>query len=246
MVDWRGWNKELKKMLRFICNLHSWQRCLGVFILSFPLALGIRWVLQQVLPVNLAKEAIAYVRAEKPQPLSEPLQKILAEAGSSPKPATPHPRVGQVAGDFTLKDDLGNEVNLYRLCEDGPVVVVFYYGYYCPHCVSQLFGIGEDLRLFKELGARVIAVSPDLPTLTAERFREYGRFDFSVLSDLDNQVAQTYGVYRPASEGRPEEKAHGTFLIGKDRHIFWAQSGPQPFLDNKTLLYEVARHTDAR
>jgi peroxiredoxin len=173
------------------------------------------------------------------------LQKILEEAAASPRQAPPHPLVAQIAADFTLKDDLGTEVNLHRLCEDGPVVLVFYYGYYCSHCVSQLFGIDEDLGLFEELGARVIAVSPDLPSLTAERFREYGRFDFSVLSDLDNRVAQMYGTYRPASEGRPEEKAHATFLIGRDKKIFWGQSGPQPFLDNKTLLCELARHRDA-
>jgi peroxiredoxin len=225
-----------------LIGLHSsWLRYLAVTVLSFPLALGIRFILQKLIPVNLAKDAVAFVREEKETPLAEPLARILADRDFQTCPAQPHPLLGETAEDFTLLDESHQAVNLHECIRQGPVVLVFYYGYSCSHCVAQLFGIEEDLALFQGLGARVLAVSSDPPETTTERYREYGRFSFSLLSDADNSVAFTYGVYRPALESRPVAKAHATFLIGTDGRIFWANYGPKPFLDNKTLLIELAR-----
>ena len=172
---------------------------------------------------------------------SEPLSKILSEPDYRPDPTQPHPLLGQPATDFTLEDDQSNVVNLRRLRQQGPVVLIFYYGYSCNNCVAQLFGMDEDLALFRELGAQVIAVSADPPEMTAERFNEYGRFGFRVLSDPGHRVAQAYGAYRPASRGRPEAKAHATFLIDTDGHVFWVNYGPKPYLNNETLLFEIAQ-----
>ena len=94
---------------------------------------------------------------------SEPLSKILSEPDYRPDPTQPHPLLGQPATDFTLEDDQSNVVNLRRLRQQGPVVLIFYYGYSCNNCVAQLFGMDEDLALFRELGAQVIAVSADPP-----------------------------------------------------------------------------------
>jgi peroxiredoxin Q/BCP len=222
--------------------LKSWQRYVVVTVASFPLALVIRFFLQIALPENLARDAQALVREEKEAPLSEPLQRILSAGHSRPGPSQLHPLVHHEAPDFTLCDDLGNAVHLHEVWRKRPVVLVFYYGYSCPHCVAQLFGLNEDARLFEELGADIYAVSADLPTETAKKLKTYGRFHFAVLSDPDYAVAARYGVYQPPSEGRPRLLVHGTFLIGTDGRIFWATQGPKPFLDNKTLLVEIGRH----
>jgi peroxiredoxin len=200
-------------------------------------------VLQQVLPENFAREAVAIVREEKERPLSEPLARILADPDFVPQLTQPHPLLGCDAVDFTLVDDEFNEVNLARLTRKGPVVLVFYYGYRCSHCVAQLFGLNEDIERFHELGAQVVAVSSDLPDLTADRFKEYGRFAFPVLSDPDHRVAEAYGVFQgEGPDGRPQQLAHATFLLGANGRIFWVNYGPKPFLDNKTLLVELARN----
>src|SRR5262249_35046482 len=137
--------------------------------------------------------------------------------------------------------DRRQTVSLGGLRGQGPVVLVFYYGYSCSHCVAQLFGVDEDLRLFEELGVRLVAVSADPPELTAEQCATNGRFRFPLLSDPGNRVAEAFGVYQPAAEGRPEKLVHATFLIGGDGRMLWAYRGPQPFLDNKTLLMQIAR-----
>jgi peroxiredoxin len=221
--------------------LKSWRLYLVVFVLSFPFALVLRAVLQALLAPDLAGAAVALVRQEKQQPLSEPLAAIVSDARFVARPTQRHPLLGRPAPDFTLSDDRGNKVRLAALLGKGPAVLVFYYGYYCPHCVSQLFGLNEDVALFRELGVQLVAVSADPPADTAARFREFGRFNFAVVSDPENRVAARYGVYRPGTDERPADLDHATFLIGADGRVFWAHLGKRPFFDNKTLLVEIAR-----
>ena len=87
----------------------------------------------------------------------------------------------------------------------------------------------------------MVAISADPPQQTRERFQQYGEFSFPVLSDPGNKVAQKYGVFHPAREGREEVLWHGTFVIGRDGVVAWAQFGDEPFTQNRTLLYELAR-----
>lgn len=223
-------------MLRRWSALARWQRYLVVFVLSFPFALGLRAVLQRVLPVDYAANALAYLRTNDKRPLSEPLAALLAE-DLDETPTQPHPLLGRPAPDFALLDVDRKETRLSDHLRRGPVVVVFYYGYGCTHCVAQLFAVNEDIALFRELGAEVIAVSADTPEHTAGRYRRFGRFDFPVLSDPENQVAATYNVYDP----KTESLAHGTFVIGPDGVVHWANRGGEPFLGNRTLLRVLAR-----
>lgn len=193
---------------------------------------------------HIANDAKAYLRSEKTRPLVEPLHEILSDAKFVPKESQPHALLGKTAPDFELPDDGGGLVSLKARLEEGPVVLVFYYGYHCNHCVGQLFGLNEDLPRFVELGTRVVAISGDPVDLTAKRFAEYGRFYFPVLSDKDNRVAQQFGVFQSEADGKPEIQQHGTFVINSDGTVLWANTGNKPFLDNQTLLTVIARQHD--
>lgn len=190
---------------------------------------------------HIANDAKAFLRSEKPKPLIEPLHEIMADAKFVPQESQPHALLGKAAPDFELPDDQGGLVSLKALLNEGPVVVVFYYGYHCNHCVGQLFGLNEDLPRFVEMGTQVVAISGDPVDLTVKRFEEYGRFGFPVLSDKDNRVAQQYGVFQPETDGKPETQLHGTFVINSDGTVLWTNTGSKPFLDNKTLLTMIAR-----
>lgn len=190
---------------------------------------------------HIANDARAYLRSEKSRPLVVPLHEILSDAKFVPQESQPHALLGKAAPDFELPDDRGDPRSLKALLSEGPVVLVFYYGYHCNHCVGQLFGLNEDLHRFTELGTQVVAISGDPVDLTAKRFEEYGRFNFSVLSDKDNQVAQQFGVFRPEAEGQPELLLHGTFVIDSDGTVLWTNTGNKPFLDNQTLITVIAR-----
>lgn len=190
---------------------------------------------------NLAREARDYLRERLVEPLSGPLVKLVSVPEKDRIRSQAHPLLGEPAPDFTLKDHRGKAWQLDQLLQQGPVVVVFYYGYHCNHCVSQLFELNGDIRYFRELGASVIAISGDPPELTAERFREYGEFAFPVLADPDNRVAQVYGVFQPAQGEKEAVQRHGTFVIGRDGVVEWVNYGNEPFSGNRQLLYRLAR-----
>jgi len=189
---------------------------------------------------HVANDAEAYLAVAKPQDLATPLKNILADTDFKAFPSEPHPLWGEFAPEFRLPNERRESIELQHLVQRGPVVLVFYYGYGCSHCVAQLFGLQKDLAHFRELGAEVIAVSADSPEHTSAKFSEYGRFDFPVVSDPDNRIAEQYGCFTRATPGQDEDRLHGTFLIDRSGRIIFANRGYQPFLDNKSLLFWLA------
>jgi peroxiredoxin len=190
---------------------------------------------------DVASAAREFLRDRKVRPLSEPLERLLADTTAKRVETQPHALLGKTAPDFELADSGGRPLRLRERLRRGPVVLVFYYGYYCNHCVSQLFALNDDLKKFRELGAEVVAVSADPPELTRQRFKQYGEFAFPVLADPGHKAAQLYGVFRPAAGKESEDLQHGTFVIGRDGLVHWAHRGYEPFTGNRTLLYELAR-----
>jgi peroxiredoxin len=189
---------------------------------------------------NLAQEAQADLDRRNYKPLSGPLEALLADATYKPIPTQAHPLLGQPAPDFTLSDTDGKPVSLSEKLKDGPVVLVFYYGYHCNHCVSQLFALNKDIEKFRELGVTVLAISADPSEQTRERFKQYGAFGFPVLSDPSNAVATKYGTYTPsAKQGEDGDLLHGTFVIDHSGRVVWANRGDGPFTENRTLLVVV-------
>jgi peroxiredoxin Q/BCP len=189
---------------------------------------------------DVAADAKAFLAAARTESL--PSVKVAESRRALEQPS---PLVGKTAPDFELIDSDGHRVALRDLRRDGPVIVVFYYGYYCSHCVAQLFALEEDLPKFAEQGVHIVALSADPPETTAVRFRQYGHFHFPVLSDRGNKVAEQYGVYTPAAGGRDEDLKHGTFVVDPSGRIIWGYAGPQPFVDNGLLLKLAGSHGHA-
>lgn len=190
---------------------------------------------------DLAQEAKDDLESRGVKPLSQSLKTLLEDTKYKSIPTQTHALLGEAASDFTLDDSHDKPWHLKSERKDGPMVLVFYLGYTCNHCVSQLFALNQDIEKFRELGAKVVAISPDATDLTRRRFKKYGSFDFAVLSDPDNKVAQTYGVYRPGKDGKKGDLMHGTFIIDRRGKVVWASYGDEPFTENRTLLIELAK-----
>jgi peroxiredoxin len=101
--------------------------------------------------------------------------------------------VGELAPNFTLPDAMGQPVALADLLVQGPGVVTFYRGEWCPYCNVQLRGLQAALPRFRELDASLVAISPQAAdhSLTLTQKHE---LDFPVLSDLDQEVIRAYRV----------------------------------------------------
>jgi len=102
-------------------------------------------------------------------------------------------KVGQPAPAFALPDAFGKEVALKTLLAKGPVIISFYRGEWCPFCNIELRSFQRELPKIEDLGATLIAISPEKPDhgiVAAEK----NNLTFPVLSDFGNKVAQQFGI----------------------------------------------------
>ena len=190
---------------------------------------------------NLRRDAETYIQVVQPTQLTAGLSEILGTPSFQPAPSAATPLLHQPAPNFSLPDDKHTPHQLSQLAQNRPVVVVFYLGYGCSHCVAQLVSLDRDAHYFRELDADIVAISADTSEHTAQRFTEYGRFQFNVLSDSDRNVARTWGVFHPPAGEQEEWMDHGTFVIDRQGKVIWSHQGREPWLDNKTLLHVIAQ-----
>ena len=190
---------------------------------------------------HIRNDAQAYVNVAQEQKLTEALSVILADSSFKPVESEDVTLLNQAATDFELPDHTGSVKKLSDLGKDRPMVVVFYLGYGCSHCVAQLLALDKDLHYFKELDADIVAISSDTSEHTTERYKEYGEFHFPVLADVDYAVSQKWGAYEPETDEKPEFMNHGTFVVDRSGKVIWGEMGKEPFLDNKTLLHVIAK-----
>lgn len=115
------------------------------------------------------------------------------------------------------------------------VILVFYLGRECPHCLKQL----KDLQSKKDDWARldtvVLAVSNNTPATNAEVAKSYSALQF--LSDDKSENARRFQSY----DDFEEMELHSTMLIDKQGRVEWARTGGSPFEDLGFLVKELER-----
>lgn len=137
------------------------------------------------------QQQLDQITASIPEAIGARIDAGVAEINASG--VAPGLAAGDRAPDFTLPDALGRPVTLSDLLADGPVVVTFYRGEWCPYCNVQLRGLQAALPEVRELGASLVAISPQAAdhslTLT-----EKNELSFPVLSDLEQGAIRAYRV----------------------------------------------------
>jgi peroxiredoxin len=120
----------------------------------------------------------------------------MEQAARDLEAAMPEPglRVGEPAPDFVLPNANGREVRLTDLLAQGPVVLVFYRGAWCPYCNLHLHALQETLPLIEARGARLVAVTPQRPDKSRGQVEKDG-YPFEILSDLDGRVMKAYRLH---------------------------------------------------
>ena len=121
-----------------------------------------------------------------------------------------------------------------------PVLVVFYLGYGCSHCLEQLNLLGPIAKDFQAQGISIVAVSTDSVDglhKTVEKAKQESGFPFPIVSD---QSLETFKAYR-AYDDFEQMPLHGTFLIDGEGKVRWQDIGFEPFSDLKFLLDESRR-----
>jgi peroxiredoxin len=101
--------------------------------------------------------------------------------------------VGEPAPDFELPNAQGGSLRLSKALKQGPVVLSFYRGGWCPFCNLELKALRDKLPEMRSLGATLIAVSPQDPEHSRRTASDMG-LDFPVLSDQGNRLTRDYGL----------------------------------------------------
>jgi peroxiredoxin len=101
--------------------------------------------------------------------------------------------LGDSAPDFVLKNALGESVGLYEYLKKGPVVLTWYRGGWCPYCNLTLKALQDELPQYKEQGATLIALTPEIPDNSLSTAEKHD-LKFEVLSDVGNDIAKKYGI----------------------------------------------------
>ncbi|WET79279.1 peroxiredoxin-like family protein [Amycolatopsis sp. QT-25] len=155
---------------------------------------------------------------------------MVVEAAAKPGAAMP---------DLMLPDAGGDQVRV----ADGPAVVVFYRGAWCPYCNLALRAYQRELvPELENLGVKLVAVSPQLPddSLSTKDL------EFAVLSDVDNRLGRALGItFRLAPETKP---AFDT-LIGDVEKINGAADWELPYptvlvVDGEGVIRYIDVHPD--
>ena len=145
--------------------------------------------------------------------------------------------VDEAAPDFALPNAAGKSIVLKELLRSGPVILTFYRGGWCPYCNIQLRAYQSVLPQISASGARLVAISPQLPDNSLDTANK-NALTFDVLSDVRNEVARSYGlVYSLPEEIRAALRSNNkalpsingdqswelpvpaTYVIARDQHV---------------------------
>ena len=102
-------------------------------------------------------------------------------------------KTGDRVPDFTLPNHNGDPRRLYDLLGESVVVLNFYRGGWCPYCNMELSALQRALPEIRETGARLVAISPELPDKATDTQARHA-LEFDVLSDVGNQVVEAFGL----------------------------------------------------
>ena len=147
----------------------------------------------------------------------------------SPSPAT----------DWTLADGQGKKHTLEDYA-GRPVIVIFYLGKGCAHCIQQLGTFAPETDRFRQAGIDLIAISTDdVDGLreTVQQNKTGTPFPFPLVSDASLKVFKQYRAY----DDFEQQPLHGTFLIDRQGLVRWQDISYEPFTQVDLLLRESQR-----
>jgi peroxiredoxin len=147
--------------------------------------------MSSVKPRGELTHQLAEFAGKIPDPVAARLRAASDETTASG--VAPGLAVSERVPDFILPNALGEPVGLARRLAQGPVVLSFYRGEWCPFCNLELLALQAALPRFQAYGASLMAISPQTPDHSLLAAEKNG-LTFDVLSDVHQEVIAAYRV----------------------------------------------------
>lgn len=170
-------------------------------------------------------------------------------------------KAGAVLPDVSVTDAAGKPVKLSSFHANGPAVIVFFRGSWCPICTRHFQDVMKAHPEIVKTGATVVAISPDDVAHTKSNVEKL-KIPFPLLSDSDLTATKAFGlafkvdgdtITKYKGFGIDLEKASGrdhhalpvpaVYLVDKSGKITFAHSNPDytKRLDVQTILVELKK-----
>ncbi len=143
-------------------------------------------------------------------------------------------QIGELAPDFTLRDQFGQDVTLADFRGRKAVAILFYPFAFSGVCTSEMNGIRDRLAEFLTFDSEVLAISCD-PTYSLRVFADTDGLNFPLLSDFwpHGAVSTSYGVFNAATGS----SRRSSFILDKSGIVRWTVHNASP--DGRDLSEHV-------
>jgi peroxiredoxin len=170
-------------------------------------------------------------------------------------------KVGDVIPEVSVQDADGKSIPLSSYHAEGPLVIVFFRGSWCPICTRHFQGLIKAAPEIKKLGAKMVAISPDSVENTKSNTDKL-KIPFPLLSDSNLIATKAFGLAFTVDDatvtkykgfGIDLAKASGrdhhalpvpaVYIIDKSGKVTFAHNNPDytKRLDVETILAELKK-----
>ena len=123
-------------------------------------------------------------------------------------------KVGDVAPEFILPDENGNEVSLIQRLQESAVILYFYPADFTPGCTKEACAIRDIHDDIQSVGLDVIGISPQ-DAESHKRFQEEHDLPFTLICDPDKIAIRMYDADGPMGFG----VRRITYLVSQGQRI---------------------------
>ena len=101
--------------------------------------------------------------------------------------------IGSQAPSFSAIDQYGKLIESEKILKKGPLVVLFYRGYWCPNCNRQMSHVADSMKTITNMGASVVAITPEKSEYF-EKTKKETNASFSFIHDVNHKIMDDFQV----------------------------------------------------
>ena len=121
---------------------------------------------------------------------------------------------GDVAPEFILPDENGDEVSLTQLLDQGPIILYFYPADFTPGCTKEACALRDIHDDILSVGLQVVGVSPQDAESHA-KFKDEHNLPFTLICDPEKIAIKMHDVDGPFGVG----VRRVTYLVSQGQKI---------------------------
>ncbi|MFU8811351.1 MAG: redoxin domain-containing protein [Balneolaceae bacterium] len=126
------------------------------------------------------------------------------------------------APDFSLQNSNGEEIVLSEQLAEGSVVLLFFPLAFTSVCTDEMCTVRDNMKLYESLNTQVFGISVD-SFFTLKEFKKAHNINFTLLSDFNREVTDTYGTLYEDFFGMNGVSKRAAFVINREGTILYEE-----------------------